>query len=289
MKRRLNLEQVESWLALVESGSFRAAAKQLSLSQPTVTQHIQRLEAHIGGRLIERSTRGCVPTALGRRLAPIARSLLESDRQASQMLSPPARLGACSNIGVYLLPQLLASFCAEHPAPALRIGTNPEILEAIATEQVDIGLLEWWVPRPGMIAIPWRREPMVVIAPPGHAWAARDAVTFSDLRDTQMIGGEPGTGTGRLLREMLCNGVALPAPSMELGSTEAVKRSVAAGLGISVVLASSCASEIREGRLVACRLEPDAYKTLWLVRRAGVDSDAPLFSHLMHNSTVTHS
>lgn len=287
MKRRLNLEQVESWLTLVENGSFRATAKQLSLSQPTVTQHIQRLEAQIGGRLIERSTRGCVPTALGRRLAPIARSLLNADTQASQMLSPPPRLGACSNIGVYLLPQLLASFCARHPRPALRIGTNPEILEAIATEQVDIGLLEWWVPRPGMIAIPWRQEPMVVIAPPGHAWAARPAVTFSDLRDTQMIGGEPGTGTGRLLREMLSNGVALPAPSMELGSTEAVKRSVAAGLGISVVLASSCASEIREGRLLACRLEPEVYKTLWLARRADVDSDEPLFSHLMQSTAVT--
>jgi DNA-binding transcriptional LysR family regulator len=287
--KRLNLEHVESWLALVENGSFRAAAKRLSLSQPTVTQHIQRLEAYIGGKLIERSKRGCVPTALGRRWSPIARSLLNADKQVSQILSPSPRLGACSNIGMYLLPQLLASFCERQPRPTLRFGTNPEIIELLEAGQVEIGLVEWWEARPGLIAIPWRREPMVVITPPGHAWADQPYVTLSDLQNTPMIGGEPGTGTGRLLREILANGVSLAAPSMELGSTEAVKRTVAAGLGISIVLASSCVSEIRDGRLLACRLEPEVYKTLWLVRLADIDSANPLFSYLSHSQPGTIS
>ena len=287
--KRLNLDQIDSWLAVVESGSFREAAKHLSRSQTTVSQHVQRLEACIGGRLIERGQRGCVPTMLGKRLAPIARSLVSGEKQASALfsLSSP-RLGACSNIGVYLLPQLLASYCARQPRPPLRIGTNPEIAEALEAGLLDIGLLEWWVPRQNLTAIPWRRETMVAICPPGHPWSGRSHLTLPDLCSKELVGGEPGTGTGRLLRDMLSSGIPLPSPIMEMGSTEAVKRAVAAGLGVSVVLELSSLSEIQQGRLLAFRLEPEVYKTLWLVRSTNVDPDTPLFSHLV-SAGETHA
>jgi DNA-binding transcriptional LysR family regulator len=279
--KRLSLEQLDSWLAVVENGSFRSAARSLSRSQATVSQHVQRLEAYIGGKLIQRGQRNCGPTTLGKRLAPIARSLIHGEKQISELhsLCSP-RLGACSNIGVYLLPQLLASFCARHPRPPLQIGTNFEIADALLAGLLDMALLESWEARPGLLAQPWRREAMIGIAPPGHPWAGRPRVTLADFRNETLIGGECGTGTGRLLRDAIADGASLPAPAMKLGSTEAVKRAVAAGLGVSIVLEMSSVVEMRERRLLVFPLEPRMYKSLWLVRRAELDTSDALFNYL---------
>ena len=279
--RPLNLDQLASWVALVESRSFRGAAQIRALSQPTITQHVQRLEAHLGARLVERGNRGCAPTVAGRRLLPIARSLLRVAEHASWALSAPPRLAACSNIGVFLLPPLLADFYGGQPKLSLRIGTNPEVLDMLETGLADIGLLEWWTPRPDLIAIPWRREAVVAIVANTHAWAGRRFITLSELRDAPLIGGEPGTGTGRLLRQNLPDGTPWPAPVMELGSTEAVKRAVAAGLGVSVVLALASIQETKDKRLVALTLKPKVHKTLWLARRSDFDHNAPLFQYLV--------
>ncbi len=279
--KRLNLDQIESWLAIVESGSFREAGRRLSRSQTTVSQHVQRLEAHIGGRLLRRGKRGCALTPLGKRLAPIARALMAGETQAAQLASRSApRLGACSNIGIYLLPHLLVTYCEHQPRPSIRIGTNPEIVEALEAGMLDMALLEWWVSRPNVGAVPWKREPMVAIYPPAHPWRERSSIALPDLCRETLIGGEPGTGTGRLLREMMSAGAALPQPAMELGSTEAVKRAVAAGLGVSIVLEMATALEVSQGTLRTIRFEPEISKTLWIARSTNMDPDSPLFVHL---------
>jgi DNA-binding transcriptional LysR family regulator len=279
--KRINLDQIDSWLAVLDSGSFHEAGKRLSRSQATVSQHIQRLEAHMGGKLVTRGHNGCTPTPLGKRLAPIARSLIAGESQAVKLGTQSSpRLGACSNIGIYLLPQLLSTYPVRETKPAIRIGTNPEIVEALEAGMLEVGLLEWWTPRPSLTGIQWRREPMVAICPPGHHWAGRSKLTIRDLCREPLIGGEPRTGTGRLLRDMLSDGSSLPAPIMELGSTEAVKRAVAAGLGVSIVLESSSMLEGKHGTLLSFHFEPEIYKDLWLVRSANFDPGAPLYSHL---------
>lgn len=279
--KRINLDQIDSWLAVLDCGSFHEAGRRLSRSQATVSQHIQRLEEHLGGKLLTRGHSRCMPTPFGRRFAPIARSLVAGESRAMELRTQSApRLGACSNIGTYLLPQVLAQYSGCEAQPSIRIGTNPEIAEALQDGCLDIGLLEWWSPRTDFVAMQWRCEPMIAICPPGHRWATRSKVTLRDLFSEPLIGGEPGTGTGRLLREMLSKGASLPAPVMELGSTEAVKRAVAAGLGVSIVLESSSKLEVKHRSLLAFHLEPEVSKALWLVRNAHFDPNTPLFSHL---------
>jgi DNA-binding transcriptional LysR family regulator len=105
VQKPLNLVHLRSFLAVVDSGSFIEAARRLALAQSTVSQHIQRLEDCIGAPLIVRGRQGCRPTPQARRFMPHARSLLRMQDRAVQAIDDcRPRLGACSNIGIYLLP-----------------------------------------------------------------------------------------------------------------------------------------------------------------------------------------
>jgi DNA-binding transcriptional LysR family regulator len=101
-----------------------------------------------------------------------------------------------------------------------------------------------------------------------------------------LIGGEPGTGTGRILRNCLCDGRAPARPIAELGSTEAVKRAVIAGFGVSVVLALAVSEEAKSGRLVARPLKPALRKPLYLIWREDVPASHPLIAHLRHAAAL---
>ena len=107
-RARLNIDHLATLLALVESGSFSAAGARIGLAQPTVSQHLKLLEQALGSPLIVRGQRGCKPTPAALRLLPYARSLLRLEERVVEAAHARAPcLGACSNIGIYMLPGLL--------------------------------------------------------------------------------------------------------------------------------------------------------------------------------------
>ncbi len=254
----IDLEQVRTFVAIIEAGSFQAAAARLGIAQPTVSQHIKKLEETLGHRLIERARAQAATTADGARFLPFARTLLRVAGRAEASLSGAGlAIGASSNIGIYLLQPLVSAFRASVPdlGPLdIRIGTNPETAKRLEEAEIDIALMEWWDDRRGFEATVWRDEPIVVIAAPGHRWARRKWIDKAMLMEEPLIGGEPGTGTARLLQERLGIDAAQLKAGLQLGSTEAVKQAVRAGLGVSVALASAVRDEIAAGVLVAPRL-----------------------------------
>ncbi len=279
---RLNLNHVASFLALVATGSFGDAAKSLGLSQAAVSQHVSRLEASLAVSLIHRARSGCTPTESARRFLPIARSLIAIEARAAEAVSGKVlRLGACSNLGVYLLPELLRDYRAgASEMPKLTIGPNPAIAAALEQAEIDLAVMEWWDGRPGFHAERWREEPIVAIAPVHHGWASETSISRTKLAAEALIGGEAGTGTGRILRDHLGEMRPLQRPVVELGSTEAVKRAVIAGLGVSVVLALAVVEEAKAGRLVARPLKPALRKPLYLIWRDDISPRHPLLAYL---------
>jgi DNA-binding transcriptional LysR family regulator len=128
----------------------------------------------------------------------------------------------------------------------------------------------------------------VVIVPPGHGWARRHAIDIEQLRDAALLGGEPGTGTGRNLRDALAESGVDLAVTRSLGSTEAVKRAVQAGNGVLIVLASAVDQEVRAGVLVALPLSGRPLsKTLYAIHRTSMPDTAParLFTRLLLGDT----
>ena len=267
----LDLGLLNSFVAVVEGGGFRAAARRLGVSQPLLSQQMRRLEQELGVKLIERSRRGGAPTPQGQRLLPHARRLVEGARQAASLFAPrPLVIGAARNPGLYLLPPLL------RPEEELRLTSNVEALEQLAAGETDIAFTEWWDGRPGLDALPWRQEPLIGVVPPGHPFAGGPAVPLARFLAEPLVGGEPGTGMGRVLAEAL--GVAAPTMRVArtMGSTEGVKRAVAAGLGVSVLLACAARDELAAGSLVEVQLAgPALHRQIWTVLPAKLPGRAP--------------
>lgn len=282
----LNIDHLATLLALVECGNFAAAGARIGLAQPTVSQHLKQLEQALRTPLIVRGQRGCRPTAAAQRLLPYARSLLRLEQRVVEAARSHApRLGACSNIGIYLLPALLREFERQGgEPPPLTIGPNPAVVESLERAEIDAALLEWWDEREGFHWRPWRTEPFVVIVSPTHPLSRARSISRKELGQLPLIGGEEGTGTGRILRNYFAGGT-LPNVVMRLGSTEAVKRAVEVGLGVSLVLACSIEREIQEGRLQALRLRGRPLeKSLRLVWRNDLSTADQLIGYL-----ATHS
>lgn len=246
-----DLRQIETFLEVIATGSFHAAGRKLGLAQPTVSQHIRKLEEYMRVTLVERSAIGCRPTEAARIFLPFAESLIQlSGRALNAVTRTKIVVGASGNIGTYVLPGIIRRFEASHGGAPIElvIAPNPVVVAQLERAEIDVALLEWWDDRLGFPATLWREEPLVAIVASDHPWAGRGAISADDLKEAPILGGEPGSGTGRLLRDRL----SLTAPAVrQLASTEAVKRSVRAGLGVSIVLAASVADEVAAGHLVA--------------------------------------
>lgn len=160
----------------------------------------------------------------------------------------------------------------------MRIGKNIEIAALLETLEVDVAVMEWWDSRPGFVSTVWRRERMVVIVRPGHPWAAESTIPLKWLKSQNLLGGEAATGTGRLLQQYAGADSAEFTVGMQLGSTEAVKHAVHAGLGISLVMESAVKHEQASGWLHAIPIEEDVYKDLYLVHRSETSLSGPVAS-----------
>ena len=266
----MNLKHLEAFLAVIETGSIGGAAAKLGRPQPTLSHQLRALEDELGTALIERGVSGG-PTLEGHTLVPIARRMLALASDARKALSGlSCRVAAASNIGTYILQPLAQDYretCGKVPLD-IWIGSNPRAIERVEDGRSDIALTEWWDDRPGYMATPWYRDPLVVIVAPSHPLARLGRITPRQLLDERMIGGESGTGTGRILRAALKSlGNDLEVDET-LGNTAAVKEAVKAGAGISVVGASVVRDEIASGRLVALALSGRKLeKTYYAVRR----------------------
>lgn len=272
----LNLTYVRTFVCVIDGGGFREAARRLKCSQPTVSQHIKKLEAAMKTALVARSHAQCTATSQGRRFLPLARSLLRvADRARAAVEARELVIGASTNVGTYLLPPCIKSFTDSGMAPAnvdLVIASNPEVAEKLAAGEVDVAVMEWWDSRPGFSALAWRQEPLVVIVPPDHPWAELQSVPKEKLLASPMIGGEAGTGTARVLARVFGDAARDLEVGMTLGSTEAVKQAVKAGLGISITLARAVEQEVASGLLHALAVAGERLtKTIFVI----LPQDAP--------------
>lgn len=263
----------------MRTGHFREAARERGLSPAAVSQHVKKLEQSLGVVVIIRGGTSCAPTPEGKRFIPYAESLLRvAERALASFREQRVCLGASSNIGIYLLPPYLKSYLTRHGESGVNlvIHRNQVIANRLESGELDIAVMEWWDNRSGFAARVWRREELVVIAPPNHPWENLPCVSPEMLKKVTLLGGEPGTGTGRVLAQYLNQHAHEIRVVMHLGSTEAVKRWVKAGLGVSLVLAGTVEQERRDGSLLVLPLEGEPpRKDLYVVWRESLYPESP--------------
>lgn len=270
--KTLNLDYLRTFLDVIELQSFSAAAERLSLTQPAVSLQIRQLERRLGVRLIERVGRRAQPTSAGAELAHYAseigqlasRAVEEVGRHATGAIGR-VRIGTGATACIYLLPPLLRELRRKFPALQITVstGNTQDIVKAVDENAIDVALVT--LPAAGrMLEItPVIDDELVAIAPASTKLPSR--VTAEALSGLPILLFEPGGNTRRIADEWFRqSGISLH-PAMALGSVEAIKELVRAGLGCAVLPGMAVRND-RKG-LVIRSLTPRARRTLALVIR----------------------
>lgn len=236
----IDLQLFKTFLAVLETGSFSAAARKLDYAQPAVTKHIRQLEEAYGGvKLLERQGNRMVPTGAGQGLQSYAAQLLElyeESRRAVSAAGPRTiRLGATYALSQRGIPAAIQRIRALEPGAVLHLTNgNPEVLyRLLRGGQLDlIFVIDRPQPGQGFEAKTIRREETAVLLPPGHPLAERPSVSFEDIRDERLILTEEGCCFRRLLLEVFAARRKTPNIVMELDSIPAIRHAVSRRQGI---------------------------------------------------------
>lgn len=278
--RGLSLDQLQTFVDVVETGSFSAAAERRALSQPAISQQIRELERRLGLRLIERLGRRAIPTAAGQELLAHARQVQGS---VTSLLAAMARhgsgdvgrirLGIGATACIYLLPPILRQLRQSMPGLEIVVatGNTDAMVKAIEETTLDIGLVT--LPASGRMldVTPVRQDEFVAVGPSGGLLPM--SMTPGDLAELPLVLYEPGGNTRSVIDDWFAAAGHAPRPIMELGSVEAIKELVGAGLGYTILPAmavkSAPALDVRP-------LSPSLHRTLALVVRKDKPVTRPL-------------
>lgn len=254
---RYTLRQLEVFLATAHFENVSRAAEHLNMSQSAASGALKELESQFDIKLFERAGKRLRLNEHGRQLWPRAEALLDRARELQVSLLShqglgPIKVGATLTIGNYLAVSIMARYMAEQPGARvkLEVANTSTIVERVLGFDLDVGLIEGEINHPDLELLRWREDELVVFCAPEHPLANKTELNDQDLRDATWVIREPGSGT-RQTFERAMHGV-LPDLnlSLELEHTEAIKRAVESGLGISCLSRVSLREAFRRGSLV---------------------------------------
>lgn len=271
----LSLDHLATFKLVIIRGSFTAAADVLGISQPAVSLQMRQLEATLQTRLIERTGRGIRPTPAGLTLLEhceviekVVNTAVQSVSLHQQQISGTVTLGTGATVCIHLLPAVLHALQLAWPqlTVGVRTGNTQDIVRAVEENRLDIGLVTLPATGKNLDVTPVMKEEFVLI---GATNADCPGVAFTPARCAALpfIVFESGSGTRTLIDNWFLAASTQMAPVMELGSIEAIKRMVRAGLGYSIVPRLAVDQPEERSGLSLYSLEPPLHRTLGRIMR----------------------
>jgi DNA-binding transcriptional LysR family regulator len=264
----IEIRQFQVFLSVWENRSFSRAAQEVHLTQPTVSGHIRVLEEILGVRLFDRGGKEVTPTKAGEVLYPFARQILRLNLQAERGIAMflgqekgSLDLGGSNIPGQYILPGVIGRFKADRPniKVILRISDTAAIVAAVANGELELGMVGAVIQKKGLSFEPCFHDDMVLIVPPGHRLADCKKASIDDLVSEPFVLREKGSGTRLASERALRAAGNLQLSDLqivaEMGSTEAIRQAVKAGLGCSIVSRRAVKDDLEHGLLHAPVLE----------------------------------
>lgn len=247
-----SLRQLEYFVALVDTGSFKAAADQCGISQPSLSVQLATLEKRLGQRLVERGRAGVIPTLAGREVHERARAILDAAQTLVNRfdlprtgLSGTIRFGASGTLGPYLLPHVIARLHARHPDLQLFIREGPPEALAAGLARGDYDMILVQLPVRGEVTqIRLFREPLQVVVARDHPFAGRDRIRREDLRGQTVLALGPAFALRQQVND-LCETLGARMRSDYEGNTlDAIRLMTGMGMGIAFLPALYIRSEV---------------------------------------------
>lgn len=287
---------------VAETKNITLAAKKLHMSQPSISLQIQNLENQYGARFLDRTNKGVSLTRAGevfyKNVCEVLDILDNAQQQVSSLVEDQRGqiyLGATLTIGEYILPHILAYLYNERPDIDFKakIANTESIALDVIEKRIHIGLIEGPVPIHKEIIVEsfWQDE-LVVVVPYFHPLASRNSITLAELSQERLVTREEGSGTRKVMEMALIERGIDPAQlniTMELGSTQAIKQVVYAGLGVTMISSLTVRRECERGSLKALQIQDSpVYRNLSILTRsqASQTKDERFLINILHNQTL---
>lgn len=280
--RNLNLDQLQTLIAIADLGTLAAAAQALHLAPPTIGMHINELESRLGATLVHRGRRQARLTAAGAALVESGRRILKSAddaveqvRRFAQGSEGRVRLGASAGVVANLLPQVLERLAERHPGIDIELEVlgSGEAMRQLDAGALDIGIVALpQAPGPQVQVSPWRSDPMVAFLP--RRWQAPKAITPQWLAQQPLISISPKTQMHRLTAAWFGKAGLHPRARIELDFPVAIKGLVAAGYGAALLPKERSDDAGLHARMQVRPLDPPLMRQMGLAHRIPELQDA---------------
>ena len=259
--------------------SFTKAADMLHMTQPAVTFQVRQLEEQFDTRLFNRAHNRVTLTDAGKRAYKYTEKIFEqyaemenAIREITGDIRGSLVIGASRTVAEYMLPALLGDFKKKNPDVKIRLQVNNTegIVSMIESNTIDLGVVEGPVSNKNLQLEVCKKDQLVAIVPTNHPLSKRKKVTLKDILQYPFICRESGSGTREVIAAKL-KAAGLERQSvmntLELGSLEAIKGAVEAGMGISILSEVSVSKELKLGSLVAIPITPKIQRDFSFIRQ----------------------
>ena len=275
--RHATLHQLRIFQAVAEHNSFARAAKALHLSPPTLSLQVKQLAETVGQPLFEQLGKKIYLTAAGKILSQASldisqrMDLLSAELAALQGMERGSLKLAILTTVKYTVPKLLGGFCAAHPGidVAMVVGNRESLLQRLASNQDDLYIMGQPPQHMNLVCENFADNPLVLVAHPNHPLVGKRRIDPARLRQEPFILREPGSGTRLTMEQFFADQGFSPVNRLEVGSNEAIKQTVAGGLGLAVLSATTVVSELALGELVQLEVKGFPLIRRWYVVYSG--------------------
>ncbi|QDU32568.1 HTH-type transcriptional activator CmpR [Poriferisphaera corsica] len=289
MNQDVTIRQLEVFVVIAREGNLTRAAELLGMTQSAASMSLKQFENLLGYPVFSRVGRGLVLNDLGRQLLPKSQQILgQLEAMVSEVYDqehvPTGHvvIGCSTTIGNYLLPSYLKEFLDEHDGitVSVHVGNTNEIARMVRRGDVDLGLIEGELVVHDLYEEDWMRDHLVVIVSPNHRLAGKKRVSQAMLSRESWVMREMGSGTRSTVSQAAARQGLQMGQVVEIGHTEAIKRAVETGLGLSCLSELAVKRELEDGRLAALPMDMGVDRWFRMICVDGA-SVTPLVGYVM--------
>jgi DNA-binding transcriptional LysR family regulator len=260
----LNFNHLYYFYVVAKAGSFSDAARELNVSQSSISVQIRQFESYLGHKLFNRLKKGVELTESGAVVFQFAEEVFHdvdriwNDLEAiERQIKGTLAIGTINSFGIYALPRLLKEFTASYPEVKVSVhfGTGRQLADMLQNGKIDIAVTSGSRRYAGLTSVPLRETKVFLVGPPDHPLAARETVNPRELESHPFIGYEEENEI-RMMMDSFFRRMSLSIEyALESSNVATIKHMVMAGLGLSMLPELSVGEEIRERRLARIEVQ----------------------------------
>ena len=277
--KNITLQQMEALISLVEEGSFSMAARKMHITQPALTKNIRNAEDYLGAALVNRSSTGISLTPEGKVIYDYARRMIKLREEAKEKINALGAntggniyIGASTIPATYILPRVLSALRGHHPDITMYIKTadSEDVMNMVLAGEVEMGIIGKRPSNKKLEARELWKDRLILAVPKKHKWNKTKSVVMKELFAEPFIVREKGSATRDFMENYLKEEKSVNLSQLnicaEMGSSEAVKEAIIAGLGVSIISIHAVERELTQGLLMeipiqGCLMERNFYLT----------------------------